>query len=169
MRATRIGCILIALLCATGPAWPQAQPPAARPSPEVMAAARELIALTRATDHLKALLPLIAQNMKPAIVQGRREIERDYDAIMPKLLEGMSARLGELADMVAIVYANNFSLDELQAIAAFYRTPAGQKLLERQPTVVQQSMVAGQLLGKSVTDEVMPRIIQELRKRGHNI
>jgi hypothetical protein len=169
MHPLRVLCVLIASLSWIGTAWPQAQGPSSRPSPEVMAAAKELIVLTKGVEQLKALLPLIAQNLKPAIVQGRPAVERDYDAIMPKMLEGFSARLGDLADMVAIVYANNFSLEELRAIASFYRSPVGQKLLERQPIIVQQSMQAGQLLGKSVTDEVMPRLIEELRKRGHNI
>jgi len=78
-------------------------------------------------------------------------------------------RAGEFTDVLATVYAANFTAQELQDMTAFYRTPTGQKMLERLPTVMQQSMQLGQTYGKKIGDEVMQRMIEELRKKGHNI
>ncbi len=139
------------------------------PSPDALAAARELIEVTRSADQFKALLPVVAKSIKPAIVQGRSEIERDYDAIMPLVLERMNARTGEIIEQLATLYANNFTADELREGAAFYRKPTGQKFLAKLPQIFQESMALGQKFGQSVAAEVHNRMIEELRKRGHNI
>jgi uncharacterized protein len=155
--------ILAATLLCGGPAATQA------PAPDALAAAKELVMTMRAADQLKNLLPVIMQQLKPAIVQGRPQVEKDYDAIMPALVEGMLARSGELIDLMADVYARNFTAAEIRQISAFYRGPVGQKFLEKMPAITQESMAAGQKWGQTVAGEMRGRIIEELRKRGHNI
>jgi hypothetical protein len=139
------------------------------PSPDSAAAARELVVTMRAADQLKNLMPVILQQLKPAIVQGRPQVEKDYDAVMPLILEGMTARSSEFVDLVASVYARNFTADEIRQVTAFYRSPVGQKFLEKMPVVTQESFAAGQKWGQAVAGDMRTRIIEELRKRGHNI
>ena len=43
-----------------------------------MAAAHDLIVTMRAADYFKAIMPAIMHGLKPAIVQNRPEVERDY-------------------------------------------------------------------------------------------
>jgi len=162
MTASFIALYLIGL----GPAAAQ---PAAAPTPDALAAARELVQVARAADQLKLILPSIIQALKPAVVQGRPEVERDFDAFAPALLDNMSARLPEFADEIVLIYARNFTPGEMREMTAFYRTPVGQKLLEKLPTVTQESMRAGQAWGQRIGAEVQNRMIEELRKRGHNI
>src|SRR5262249_53166627 len=81
---------LVLCLSAAGPARAQT------PSPDPMAAAHELIVTMRAADFFKTIVPALMQSFKPAIVQNQPQVERDYDAIVPLLLEGMNARLNEL-------------------------------------------------------------------------
>lgn len=143
--------------------------PAQSPPPDAEVAARELIATMKADDQFKAMLPMIMKAMKPAIVQNRPDVERDYDALAPKLLDGMGSRIGELMDALAAVYSSNFSADELRAVTAFYRTPAGQKFLLKMPIIAQQSMALGQKFGRSVGADVQQRMIEELRNKGHTL
>lgn len=154
---------LTVFLLAATPALSQAPPP------DATAAARELLATMRFSDQFKAIMPVIIQNLKPAIVQNRPEVERDFDTLMPTLLESMTARLDELSDLTASVYARNFTAEELRDVTAFYRTPTGEKFLQRLPTVTQQSMALGQKFGQTVASELQGRMIDELRKRGHKI
>ncbi len=139
------------------------------PSPEAVAAARELVTVSRAGDQFKAILPVLMQHLKPAIVQGREHVARDYDAIMPLLMETMSQRLSELTDAIAGIYALNFTVQEMNELSGFYRSALGQKLLERSPVITRQSMLIGQQFGARVVDELRGRIVDELRKRGHSI
>jgi|SRR5215470_7145293 len=155
---------IVAFALSCGPIAAQPAPP-----PDAMAAARELVTVTRAADQLKALLPLIMQQLKPAIVQGRPEVERDFDAMVPIMLEIANTRSAAMIEEVAGVYARNFSAGEMQQLIAFYRTPVGQKFLEKTPVVMKESMAVGQKFGQSIAGELRARMIEELRKRGHNI
>lgn len=139
------------------------------PSPDAMAAAHELIVTMRAADFFKTIMPAMMQSLKPAIVQNRPQVERDYDAIVPLLLEGMNARLNEVMEQIAAVYARNFTADELGEAVAFYRGPTGQKFVQKLPAISQESMAIGQRFGQSIASDLRGRMIDELRKRGHNI
>lgn len=153
----------VSLIAFMGPAAPQSAPA------DAMAAARELVAAARATDQLKSLLPLITQQLKPVVVQGRPEVERDFDRIMPLLIAAFDQQLDKFAAAAAEIYASNFTADEMQQVTAFYRSPVGQKFLEKTPAIAQQSMLMGQKFGQQIVQELQTRIREELRKRGHNI
>jgi uncharacterized protein len=161
-RLTLAACLTVVLLAA-GPA------PAQAPSPDAMAAARELIVTMRAADNFKTILPAIVKNLKPAIVQSRPDVERDYDAIMPLILESMNARVNDMLDQMAALYAHTFTAEELREVVAFYRGPTGQKFVEKLPTITQEGMRIGQRFGQSIAGELRDRIVDELRKRGHKI
>ena len=154
----------LALLCGR-PAAGQPQ----TPSPEAMAAARDLVVAAHAADNFRAILPLLVQQLKPAIVQGRAEVDRDYDAIMPTLMEGLLARADAIVDGISIVYARNLTIDEMKQLADFYRSPVGQTFLKKMPVIVQESMVLGQRFGEEAAGQLHDRMIEELRKRGHKI
>jgi hypothetical protein len=170
--AVSILALAISPLCGR-PASAQSQPPtqaqSPSPSPDTVAAARELVTTSRAADQLKTLLPLIMQQLKPAIVQGRADVARDFDVVMPQLVEAMSARSDSFAEAIAVIYARNFSADELRQVTAFYRSPIGQRFLEKMPTIAQESMTMGQKFGQEIAVELRTRMIEELRKRGHDI
>ncbi len=75
----------------------------------------------------------------------------------------------QLVDQMASVYARNFTPDEMRQLVAFYRSPLGQKFLEKMPTVMQESMLVGQAFGQRIAGELRSRMIEELRKKGHSI
>jgi uncharacterized protein len=81
----------------------------------------------------------------------------------------MESHYDEFADMVATVYAANFSAQELHEITAFYRTPTGQKLPERLPAIAQQNITLGQAWGAKIGEDLKKRMIDAMRKKGYNI
>ena len=167
-RLFRVTGLLVVVMSLSAP-LARAQTAAPSPSPEALTVARELVTIMHLIDQFKALMPTIMTSLKPAIVQGRGNVEQDYDALTPILLNGFQTRFSELSEAVAIVYASNFTPDDLRGLITFYKSPVGQKLLEKTPAVTQQSLLAGQKFGQSVAVELRQRIIEELRKKGHNI
>jgi hypothetical protein len=143
----------------------QAQSPGA----DSEAAAKELVATIKVGDQFKALLPIIFQQLKPAIVQNRANVERDYDALVPILQDRMMTRLSELESSIVAVYAGNFSAAELRDLIAFYKTPTGQKLLEKTPLIAQQTLALGRKFGEVAGVEAQHEMVDELRKKGHSI
>lgn len=59
-----------------------------------------------------------------------------------------------IKDDVVKVYAESFSEDELKALTDFYKSPVGQKLIQKQPEVQQKMMM---IVQKKVM-EVMPKV-----------
>src|SRR6478609_7895504 len=80
-----------------------------------------------------------------------------------------AARVREIIEQVAALYARNFTAAELNEVVAFYRGPTGQKFIQKLPLITQESMVIGQRFGQSIAAELRSRIVDELRKRGHDI
>jgi hypothetical protein len=139
------------------------------PTSDTQAAAKELIATMKLDEQFKALMPMILNSIKPAIVQNRADVDKDFDALAPALMSGFNARMSELTEAVAAIYASNFSAEELRAATAFYQTPAGQKFLQKTPQVAQLTMAAGQKFGQSVGAEAQQRMMDELRSKGHDL
>lgn len=162
-RATFVVWIIAILFGVAGPANAQ------QGSPDAVAAAKELVVTMRAADQLRTLFPMIMQQLKPAIVQGRPEVEKDYDASLPQILEAANARMAEFADAIAAVYAQHFTADELRQLSAFYKGPVGQKFLQNMPAIMQDSMAVGQKFGASLAEDMRSRMSDELRKKGHKI
>ncbi len=81
----------------------------------------------------------------------------------------LDARLGGdrgLLSAVYPVYHRHFSLAEIEALLAFYRSPAGQKALKVMPQVAMESMQAGQKWAHSVGQAVQIRVEQRLAAEG---
>jgi uncharacterized protein len=159
---TVIGLVVVSL------SWPgKALPQTA--SPEALAAAKELIIAARLADQINTMLPAIMQQLKPLIAKGNPLIERDYDALVPVMMKIMNARLDEFLNSGAQIYARHFTAEEMQQVVTFYRTPTGQKFLQKQPEIFKESMALGQQFGQAIARDVQGRMTEELRKRGHNI
>jgi uncharacterized protein len=157
MRSLIVAAIAAALFAA-GPV--RAETPTTSVAPENLAAARELIRVTKAEDQFKAKVPSLIASLKPTIVQNRPEVEKQYDAMMPTFQQQAVQRLDELTDALATIYARNFTVDELHAIAAFDATPTGQKLTEVSPTIGSQSVQAIGQWERTLADDIKKQMAE---------
>jgi hypothetical protein len=137
------------------------------PSPEAMTAARNLVTTMKLSDQYKALLPAILFGLRPALTQDRPEIERDYDATIPTIVEAFAPYYTAMVNDIGTVYANNFTVGELRDIETFYRQPVGQKLLQKAQALAQQSNQVGQDVSRKATEDLRARLTEALRQKGH--
>jgi hypothetical protein len=72
-----------------------------------------------------------------------------------------------MVDDAAALYAKNFSADELRAIEAFYRSPAGQKYMQNSRLLVEQTRQIGEVSSRKAADDLKARMTQALREKGH--
>lgn len=159
----KIAGLMAVVMFLTGPVRAQT------PDADAQAAARELITTMKLGDQFKAMMPMIFKAFKPAVVQNRPDVDRDFDALVPILLDKMGARVKELEDAVVVVYASNFSAAELRDLTAFYKSPTGQKLLQKTPFITQQTMAAGQKFGQTAGAEAQKEMMEQLRNKGHSL
>jgi len=66
--------------------------------------------------------------------------------------------------LIVPIYAKHFTVDEINGMIAFYRTPLGQKLTRELPSITQESMAAGQQWGA----ELGRRVAERLKAKGYN-
>jgi hypothetical protein len=128
------------------------------PPPEAMMAARSLVATMQLGDQYKALLPAILLRIKPLVTQDRAELESDYDLIVTKVGDLYAPYYNEMLEQAATVYAANFTLDEMRQMEAFFRQPAGQKLIEKWPAIVQRTAQIGQDVSRKAAEELRLRL-----------
>lgn len=162
-RTSIVACLLAVSLLSPGKVLAQA------PSPEALAAAKELMAVSKMTDQLRQILPNVTQQVRTLIVTANPRVEKDFDAFAPVMRAAMEARLQAFVDEGAKIYARHFTAEELRQVTVFYRTPTGEKFIREQPEVMKESMALGQQWGQAVGQEVYKQMIEELRKRGHDI
>jgi len=137
------------------------------PSPEAMTAARSLVNTLGLSDQYKALLPVILLGLKPVLTQQRPELEREFDAVLPKMADAFAPYYTSMIDAAATIYASNFTADELHEIETFYSRPAGKKLLERSQTIAQQTTQVGQETGRKASEALRARFTELLRQKAH--
>jgi hypothetical protein len=159
-RLSIIGCILLFSISGA---------PAQSPSPEAMTAARSLVTTMKLSDQYRALLPGVLLGLRPTLTQDRPEIERDFDAMMPMMVEAFAPYYTTMVDNVATIYANNFTAAELREIEAFYRQPVGRKLLDKSQVLAQQSAQVGQDASRKAAEEIRKRLTEALRQKGHKL
>ena len=150
-----------------------AAPPAASASPFAPSDGDQPIdpQLKSDIEHL-----LVSMN---SIQSSETGIRSAFDSMRPQLEESLPAtasrdkiidayenklaalvHTSEFQDGLVAIYAKHFSDAEIKAIDVFYQTPAGQRLVQTLPDVMNEAQTLGQ---KTAVDSI-PRILDELCK-----
>lgn len=161
-RGARLAMMALTLVCASPAAFAQTQP-----TPAAMATAKELITVTGANAIFNPLIAGVVEQAKLLYLQQNPGLAKDLNEISAKMRAEMAPRFTELNDEVARLYAADFSEQELKDILAFYKSPTGQKMLVQQPKVIDSSMKFAQTWANKLSDEVVAKMRDELKKRGH--
>ena len=154
--------IALSILAVALPGFVQAQAPDAGR----VAAAKQMMELAGSAAQFDQVMPLMSQQMSQAFKKVAPGKSTEIDDVFKQLVPRFIDRKAELLDQIAGLYAAELSLDELNAIIAFYRSPAGTKLSSIQGKVLSQSMMLGQRWGERIGRELGDEVRQELKKRG---
>ena len=92
-----------------------------------------MITTTGATALFNPLIAGVVEQAKLLYLQQNPGLAKDLNDIASKMRTDLAPRFDEIADEVAQLYAVNFSEQELKDILAFYKSPAGKKVLQQQP------------------------------------
>ena len=139
------------------------------PSPAAIQMAKEIIALKGATNTFDPLIPGVIEYHRNILIQSNPNLSRDIEQVATKLISDLQGRRVELQQSLAISYAQHFTEQELRDAVAFYRTPLGKKLLSEEPKAMEETMKAADTWSKKFADEVVAKLREEMRKRGHNV
>ena len=157
--------------CAEGqnhakPATPVPTPsPAATPVP-LSASQRAAVADLFAALKLQQQVQSMPESMVGGEIARNPGMEpfRDLMVVWLKKYMTWSAMEPQLTQL----YASTFTEEELKTMAAFYRSPAGQKALQKMPEMTQRTAMLGAQLSQPHTDELKQQMsarAEEMQKK----
>jgi hypothetical protein len=163
MRVATVGIALFALLGAAPAQNPQT------PSPAAVAAARQVIDIKGIGALYDPVLTGIVIRSRDTLLQTNPNLSNDLNAVAQQLRQEFLPRLEALKQQVATFYAARFSEQELKEALAFYRSPLGVKLVRTEPEVIDQSMRYANDWAGRLAEEVLNKMREEMRKKGHDM
>ena len=102
------------------------------------------------------------------------------DQMMAQMIQGMSANMptvppefwqrfsknlktAELIEKIIPLYDKYYSLEDLKAVNAFYSSPAGQRMIQTLPQIMQESMKIGQEWGQEIGARAAAEVAAEMK------
>lgn len=117
---------------------------------EQIKTARSAIDAIGATSRFDNILPGLANRVKATFVQASPNHEAEINAVVDEQALALAPRRADLEKEAATIYAKTFSQEELKAIADFYGSPAGKKLLADGPIATREVMKAAEIWAAGV-------------------
>jgi uncharacterized protein len=142
---------------------------AQQPSAVAIQTAKEVVNATGAMALFNPLIPGVIEQAKNLFLQQNPGLSKDLNEITTKMRADLAPRFGELTSEVAKLYASHFTEAELKELLAFYKTPVGMKLITEQPKVGEEGLKFAQTWANNLSDEVIVKMRDELKKRGHTL
>jgi hypothetical protein len=162
-RAALVVLAALALMAAPGAASAQEL------APEHLAKAREYVDLTDKSNLYEfALIQVGVETMRTILTQNP-DLAAPLDEAISKALDGYQERKGELLDQFARLYALRFSIEELQEIVDFYKTPTGQKLATANANMNDDLQAVMRVFEANLRVEFFAKVRAEMKALGHDV
>ncbi len=146
------GWLLLMTLGTSTPAWAETAPAAS--SADKMATISRLLDVTGAVQMGQQIIDQMINLQQqsnpsvPAEVWAEIRDELNLDDFRPALVD---------------IYDRHFSAAEIEGLLTFYESALGQRLLAKQPAILQDSVAAGQVWA----GEVQKTLLERLRSKGY--
>lgn len=133
-------------------------------SEEQLKAARAAISAINATVQYDAILPALAEQLKNQLIQAQPNFQNEISTAVDDQALTLATRRGDLEKEAATIYAKTFSVDELNAITAFYSSPAGKKLLSDGPIASRELNKAADIWAAGISRDLAKETDKVLEK-----
>jgi len=160
-RAARLAAVAFALAISS-PAL-CAQPPSAA----ALATAKDVVNTSGATALFTPLIAGVVEQAKLLLLQQNPNLSKVLNEVAEKMRADLAPRFDELGNEISRLYATSFTEQELKDLLAFYKSPLGKKVLTEQPKIADASLRFAQNWANALSDEVVAKMREELKKRGH--
>lgn len=170
----RAGVLLVAAYLAFGFATPAAAQDTPRPgatevTPDRLAAARDLLQATNTEAQFATVIPMMFGQLKQAMPPSNPKMQDELNTVFEEVEKQFVVRRGEVLDQIAILYAQRFSVEEMKALADFYRSPMGQKFITAIPELTAEAMKMGNAWGRRIAMDAERKVREEMRRRGFDL
>jgi hypothetical protein len=167
IRSTlRCAATCLALMLVQLPASAQTAGQGTNFSAQHLVYAREVAAASGLTKPLDAIVQDVLRSLEQMNVT-RPEIRKDLDAVVEIIRPEIEKQKQQMVELAARTVAGRMTEDELRQVAAFFKSPVGQKYLETEPLILGDFVRDMGTWTQNVAEYAMHRARDEMGKRGH--
>jgi len=138
-------------------------------TPEQLQLAQQAIAASKSNVGFDDILPVIAEQTKGLFIRSNPALAGDIEEVTQQVAIQLVSTRRKLDRTIQEVWARRFSNEELQAIIAFYKSPAGSKLADLSPELLALSVGAAKQWSDELSTQLVTRVREEMQKRGHEL
>lgn len=131
---------------------------------EQLKAARAAISAINATAQFDNILPGLAEQLKNQLIQATPNYQGEITASVDEQALALAGRRGDLEKEAATIYAKTFTVEELNAITAFYTSPAGKKLLSDGPIATREMAKAADIWAAGISRDLATETDKKLEE-----
>jgi hypothetical protein len=160
---------LLGLLLAAAPAL--AEQPAKRPAPSAtqLSLARDVVIHSGIASSFQVVIPQYLDQIGVTLSRTRPEVVADLNLVLANIKPDFDKKAEEMIDTAARLYAERLSQKELEDTANFFKSASGRKYVGSQPILMNDMFVALQAWSQKISVEMMTRVRDEMRKKGHEL
>ncbi|GJE62717.1 DUF2059 domain-containing protein [Methylobacterium trifolii] len=166
---TLLACLCLSVALPEASLAQPAPAPKANPVPAPDAAtlkiAREVV-MQMQGDRTAVLNTMGAPMVGLMQQMGVKEPDRAQVLVQEVVIPVLTAHYDELLDIQARGYASVLGKEDLQAVGAFYASPAGRRLAVAQPQLAQAQMSGMSQWMQSVMPDMQGKIVQAIKAHG---
>jgi len=130
-----------------------------------LAAARTAIVALGSTDQFDAIIPGAAEQLKVNLIRANADLQEVISATVDEEALKIVPRRGDLEKEAAQIYAKAFTKEELAAIADFYNSAAGKKLIETGPLVTRELVKSADIWSSGVARDLSDNVNKALTEK----
>ncbi len=166
---------LVALIGGS-PAFAQQAAPAAAPAAtpgaptaSQLALAKEIVIGSGVSRSFAIVVPQFLDQIGTRLTQTRPDLIKDLNTVMEQIKPEFDKRVDQMVDTAARLYAERLSEQELKDVSNFFKRASGVKFVEQQPLVLNALYVSMQGWQQQLSGDMMTRVREEMKKKGHEM
>ena len=140
---------------------------------EKKAAIKELLQVTGATQMGELFGNLLIQQMTQVLKKTKPDIDPKAFEIIREEAESLMTEefvvKESLLPFMYPIYHKYLTLEEIEGLIQFYKTPLGRKAISVMPKMTQEGMIAGQEWGQSIGPKFQQKVLDRFKKEGIKI
>jgi hypothetical protein len=131
-------------------------------SEEHLKAARATVSALGATDEFDNVLPIAAQQLKAELIQQSPNLVNEINSTVDAKALELASRRADLEKEVASIYAQAFTIEELNAINTFYSSEAGKALIAKGPLVSREMLAAAEIWRNGIMRDLSSQVVEAI-------
>lgn len=162
---------LISFMLAAAPAMAEqtAQPGAPAPAPAQLALARAVVIDSGIASSFQIIIPQFLDQIGVTLTRTRPELISDLNVVLADIKLEFDKKADDMIDTAARLYSQRLSEKELEDVSNFFKSQSGRKYVGSQPILMNDMFVAMQAWSQKISVDMMTRVREEMRKKGHEL